>query len=496
MIGRPLVDAAALLAISLFLRLWLFCGFGIGDDPGYAFHVHQILTEGYPDIGDNAVFLLRPVLLYPMAVSVRLLGWTEAAFVLPILAASLLGILCTYVLGTLLHGRTAGLLSASALALFPLDLVNSTTVTNDILGSALLGLGAVLALLSFHGRDRERLLLGVLGGLSMGLATAVKLTFAVAVVPLLASLAVGVLRKRLTRRLGIAIAGGWLVAHAGLALFCWVKAGDPLAFVAIELNFNAEMMERHYHPDQLASTLLYYPRMILRLGGTGAYGYEVFPLGWFFFLAFVLLGVAVFSRFRRISMPAAWFLFFMLALQFWPMQVSPFYIPIHRLPRILHLAAIPAALVIGIGFAGLLERGLRWRVAAASAMALYAITSLQSARLSSRRHNDCMRDSRLIARFVEWYDGPVFTDAELRNYLVFSTGFRNADRFRSELYPLDAIWKGSLVVIGGSRRPEIDPGFLETIHPTEIPREWIRVFEVKSEYRPWRRVRATGYIAM
>jgi len=72
-------DISVILLVSVVLRVIFFCGFGIGDDPGYASEVNNILTDGYHDIGPNAVFLLRPVTLSAIAASVWLFGWSETA---------------------------------------------------------------------------------------------------------------------------------------------------------------------------------------------------------------------------------------------------------------------------------------------------------------------------------------------------------------------------------------------------------------------------------
>ncbi len=473
------------------MRVIFFGGYGVGDDAAYASEVNNILTHGYHDIGPRAVFLLRPILLVAVAASVWLFGWSETAFVLPILIASLIGIASAYVLGRELYGRRAGILSACVLSLFPLDLFNSTTLTNDILGSSLVGLGGAMILQGSSGPGANSARNSFIGGLLVGLSVAVKLNFLVVIIPLTASLVIAAVRGAIKRTTAGLILSGWFAAQAALGLFCWIKADDPLAFITYEMDFNREMMERHYRPELLPETLLYYPRMMFRFGDHG-YGYEIFPLGWFFPFAFATLALSLILRIRGLWLPAGWFLFLVLAMQFWPLEWTP-YVPVHRLPRFLHIAAIPGAVLIGGTFGRLLQKRRIHPMIGLAPISIYAIASLVQTHRASALHNDCMADPRLLSGFVDWYDGPVFTDPELHYYLEFSKAFTNTDRFRTPLDPFDRIWDGSLVIVGGSRKPELGPGY--SLPRAPLPREWIRVFQLKTPMGPCRIEPATGYIA-
>src|SRR5689334_3121216 len=127
---RSCLDLIPILTLAGAVRLAMFSGFVLGDDPAYGTMVRGLLTQGYPIAEGTNVFASRPLLLGFAAASIKLLGWTEAAFVLPVLLASLTGVACAYFLATQLVDRTAGLLSAAALSLFPLDVVYSTTMAN------------------------------------------------------------------------------------------------------------------------------------------------------------------------------------------------------------------------------------------------------------------------------------------------------------------------------------------------------------------------------
>jgi len=433
-----------LLTFAFCARVWLFSGIGLGDDMTYAHVVHQIITTGYPEPADPIVFLLRPAFLYPVATSVRWFGWTDFGFVLPVLAASLIGIASTYLLGAALSGRTAAILSALTLSLAPLDLVNSTTLTNDICGSAYLGVGAVFGIAAFRKRSHRQLLFAVLGGFIFGLSTLVKISFVVAVAPLAICVTHEIWRKRHTWKIGAAMLAGYASALFLLALFCLLKFGDGLAPLS-ELEFNYGAMEREYSPDQLTATLLYYPRMIAGLRPAGPYGHEIFPFGWFFLLAIMSTCAVPFLNIRSAWRPGVFFLFLLLVMEFWPLELQPYYAPIHRLPRFLHIAAIPGALMIGICLSEMLKRKFEWKVVAVATLAIYAVTSLRVSSAASDHHNDCMRDVRLVAEHLRWSEGLIVSDTEMRSYLVFADEFRAPNRFL--MNPATAVPSGSLVAL-------------------------------------------------
>jgi hypothetical protein len=139
---------------------------------------------------------------------------------------------------------------------------------------------------------------------------------------------------------------------------------------------------------------------------------------------------------------------------------------------------------MGATFGRLLARECLARTGVFAAVGIYAAASLVHAQRASAHHNNCMEDPRLLADFVDWYDGPVFSDPELHYYLEFSKGFSNTGRFRLPLDPFDQIWDGSLVVVGGSRKPELSPEYARA--PAPIPHEWIRVFQLKTPIGPCR----------
>jgi 4-amino-4-deoxy-L-arabinose transferase-like glycosyltransferase len=105
-----LLIAATLLLGSL-LRAWCFVGWGLPDDAYYASAALR-LAQGRFDLlfGSN----YRLGLHLPNALSLRLFGVSDVAFVLFPLACSLATIPLTYLIGRRLRGARAGLLAAAS----------------------------------------------------------------------------------------------------------------------------------------------------------------------------------------------------------------------------------------------------------------------------------------------------------------------------------------------------------------------------------------------
>lgn len=106
---------------ALFLRVFFFAGFVLGDDPTCADNVLMITQGHYPPMCEVCVFAFRPLLLSPVALSLKYLGWFEFTFVLPKLLASLISIYLICAIGKLLFDPTTGLVAEYFLTVFPLN---------------------------------------------------------------------------------------------------------------------------------------------------------------------------------------------------------------------------------------------------------------------------------------------------------------------------------------------------------------------------------------
>jgi 4-amino-4-deoxy-L-arabinose transferase-like glycosyltransferase len=292
--GRPAAAAMAIVAAGLALRMYAGCDLFLHAwDERYHALVAKHLAEhplvptlydrpllpyDYRDWRGNHVWLHKPPLaLWMMAASMRLLGADEIAMRLPSLLLSALAILMTYVIGSHLCGRRAGLLAAAFHAVngYLLQLPGGR-VAVDHVDNALLScveLAIFLAVLQARSRRRWWAWLPAVGA-AAGLAVLAKWLPGLLPLPVWLALAWG--RQRRSR-----IAAGLVV----IAAACAAVALPWQLYVrhAFPLEAHWESAYNLYHLrvpiEGLGGSPLYYVAQMPRFFGELIY----LPVAWFLF---------------------------------------------------------------------------------------------------------------------------------------------------------------------------------------------------------------------
>lgn len=486
---------SVLLLFSLTVRLFLFSGFVLGDDPAYASFVAQILKGSYPPVESRVLFACRPLVLYPVACSIYLFGWQEWSFILPVLIASLINISIVYTVGNILCSPLAGCLAALAYATFPLDVVHSTTLSNDILLSMLLWGGGVMMLFACTNNHRKKpLYLSLFSGFIVGSAVAVKLN-AVAAPFLFFGAGIIALRGKYKYVQGkykilIAWAVGWLCSNILLCLFLYKTSGDFFAHYHAEMRFNIEFNPSNYSPSisNLINYLLLYPRWILCLAREGPYGYSSPPYGYFFIAFLICVPFAFFKRFKIIRLPILCALFYLLVMEFTPLKLFPYYVPIHRLSRFLHIASIPAAVVIGIVLArSMLVKNKIFKSIFVIMFLTLIGSSLYWSWVKASFYQDCARDQRWAWQQIKnTIAKEIITDEEMGYYFRFRSGsMPNVTIVSLESAP-KILPSDALIIAGGARRPEMDPMYASKWATTLDQKNVQLITEAPFSLKPWR----------
>ncbi|HXL46757.1 MAG TPA: glycosyltransferase family 39 protein, partial [Candidatus Binatia bacterium] len=278
-------------ALGVGLRLALFSGYGLGDDPNFFRSYFSILRSGSYNPADH--YQMRFGLWVPVVGSMRLLGVTEAGFVGAITACSIVNLVLVYLLARQEWDRPWALLAMGLAAVYPLDVLCSTLFAPDM----------ILATYCFTALWLYRKALGAgEGGASRmvwAAASALFLFFGfvskpwVALVgPLFAVEAV----RHVHRGWGCTLVtgGGFALLVAGYLGWQRVRFGDWLYHISVE---NPVSIFQPYTRE----ILLDYPRMLFAPNMYGSYFAGYYPH------ALVLLAVVFVRRARAAGKWAAFF---------------------------------------------------------------------------------------------------------------------------------------------------------------------------------------------
>jgi 4-amino-4-deoxy-L-arabinose transferase-like glycosyltransferase len=485
------INITSIVVFALFLRCLFMVGFALGDDHTYAQYAYMITQGMYPPLCDLCVFSFRPILLFSMALSLKVLGWSEFNFVLPILLSSLISIYLVYGLGKVLFDQPTGLVAAFCLAIFPLNLVHASTMSNDIMLSMLVALSMLLFLRGFMDERDKTIIYFIAAGCILGSATGVKIN-ALPLVGLfiLIALYYGWQEKRL-RKEALFFLLSWLTVQLVFSLAYYMQTGDFLVHIQVELNFNKTYNPSGFvnSPWYLKNALLYYPKLMLGLQTEGHPGYTFYPYGFFYPVFFLGTIYFVYKRERRVMLPLLWFTYTFLIMEFFPLHLSPYYQPIHRLIRFLSIISIPAILIIAYFLRRLFATSLSGKLFSTLLLAGLLITSLHQAYRKSSFYGDCMSDAREVYNVIKHMPyTQVITDHEMKETLLFYNHYTNSDKFKSFDYNNPTFLTGSLVILGGARRPDLSPSYATQFIRPPIPQtNWLKVCEVKGRKTIWRK---------
>src|SRR5689334_7566091 len=195
------VAGAAVAALALALRL---SGLSrVAPDPFYDAAVrsmgtswHDLLFGALEPGGSVAIDKPAPS-LWPQVAATKLLGFTTTSLLVPEALAGAASVALVFALGRMLWGRTAGLVSAAALAVLPVAVLTARSDTPDALATALT-LVAAVALVHSARTDGAWAMAGA--GAAIGAAFNVKLFQALVPVPALIVLYIAAApRERIAR---------------------------------------------------------------------------------------------------------------------------------------------------------------------------------------------------------------------------------------------------------------------------------------------------------
>jgi 4-amino-4-deoxy-L-arabinose transferase-like glycosyltransferase len=487
-LGDWRLQLGLILVSAIVLRALFFVGFGLGDDLGYIGHADSILAGHYPPLDPLNQYAYRPLLLYLFAGGIALFGHTDLGVVAPVFLAGVATSGIVFLFVRTLVDPAAAWWCALLFAFEPFNVVNSTTMTNDVILACLTFAGMTLFLIADRCQSGARSRWSFAGaGLLMIAAFLIKIAF----LPILFAVglySLAALRGRprtvLTQH---AIFYGTVLA--GLVCVCvvyYVKKGD------LFWQFKAETFYyQTYKPDwyqagliDYAALMWQYPRSLFGL--SGYYDFRYFDHGLLFWLvapAACLVIVRGRSVLRfLVAVCAIVFLFF----EFYPQYLTPRYLPLVRQDRYLELMLPAAAIIAGTALHALFRRH---RALATCILAVLLVDSVVEASRRYTEYDDSQRDMRELARYAEATIAPaggcLAVDLPARNALSFYLRSTAVQLQQIAGRAVDDV-RNCYIAVGGARSFWWSGDQVFDIM-AQAPPHWIRTYTLPGPIRPWRR---------
>jgi 4-amino-4-deoxy-L-arabinose transferase-like glycosyltransferase len=282
--------------MAIGLRVALFSGYGLGDDPNYYAAYRNIDLRGHfdPDIAYD----LRLTFAYPVVWSMQLFGVTEWAFVGFVTACSVANVLVVYGLARQDWDRGTALVAMTLMAVLPLEVTTATLFVIDV-PLATYCYAALwlyrLALRTDAGAPVRRDASAVLAGLFL-FAGYIAKQWAVLVGVIFAC--EYFLRPHRSRRAAALCAGTLVTAIAIHAGWQWRRFGDPLH------DFHTVRSVAYFEPLKWA-VVTDYARMLMLPSE-----YRTWFMGWYPHALFAL----ALAFLHRVRAAGKWLLFFLVEL--------------------------------------------------------------------------------------------------------------------------------------------------------------------------------------
>jgi hypothetical protein len=429
--------------VGVALRLLLFSGYGLGDDPNYFVSYHNIYRSGTYSPADP--YALRFGIWVPVVLFMKLLGVTEVGFIGAITLCSIISLALVYLLARQEWERPYALLAMALFAVYPLDVLCSTLFANDIVLATYCFAAFYLYRRSLLGGERRTVRRACAAASAVLLLCAfVTKPWAALMVPLFAWEAIR--HWRHGWRYSLVTAGGATLLVGGYLAWQWLRFNDPLYHISVSRPVAIFLP---YSRD----ILLDYPRMLFlpNVYGSRFAGYHPHLLvllllafgalrggKWLVFSALILLGLAAMPSHRQNGQ--------------WVTLVPHIF-------RYLCLFSIPLCLALA---AYLRELFLWQRVAASVVTAVFLVASVfASVALTEPTRDAFGEERRAIAALRQFPDERVWSDwdfigrvqnFELKRSHLERTGWFRGETAAKRAAEFAAVDEG-MVVTGGGRLP-------------------------------------------
>ena len=413
-IGRTKLLLSLIVLFGLALRLIFFSGVGTSDDLAYSRYSYSI-DRG---IEPNSIFMhsSRIGLLYPTFIFYKLFGVKDFSSVIFVLLTSLGNIILAYFFGKLIVNEKTGLMAAFLLAIFPLEVVNSTKLLTDIPSAFFMALGVYIFL--YSEKKKASRFLYLLSGVFIGIGYMIRESTILIVLFFI----IYVLFKKQIKKEYFFVPAGFIIILLIEILLFYKLTGNPLFKFTIVRD---EFLKAHAYYDYFGR--LSFPKGIFH------YPYVILTntlLSYFYILIFIAIAYFLANKKKEMYLFMMWFIPLLLYLSFGSVSFSQ-YIPFRADPRYLSITTIPGIVILAFFF---LQRNKFIRkIVMPIGIVLLLITSVTASYF--KKDNDAVDNLRELYPYLLSSKKMIYVDERSKWVLDYISGYNNS--LNLTVYPDD-----------------------------------------------------------
>ncbi len=348
------------LILGAFLSLYFFYGpswINGSDNYIYASEAHQLVTKGniyFGGLEDNVKLLL----FFGNAIFIKLLGYNLFSLSLFGVSCFLGTIIVIYLIGKNLYNLKAGLISAFFYAIFPIVVINSANVGDDVPMTFFVSLAVLFAVLAIK-KDKTSKPYYILAGFVSAISYIIVPEGAIGAVFVLfifgMDIVCNLVRKKKINKsiIGIALGiAGIVIAVAFICLLGFIENGHLLSIFS---TVNSNLTPWQTTPGESAYLNWLFPTSnLINNIAKSPFFFNQMAFGYFGFAFVISASYLLILRDKRIMIPLLWFLITFLYLGYGSQSITR-YIPVLILLRFTIIFCPAIALMIGFGFTRIIE---------------------------------------------------------------------------------------------------------------------------------------------
>jgi 4-amino-4-deoxy-L-arabinose transferase-like glycosyltransferase len=392
------------LLISILISIVLTLSFFYGPNPmnadsyTYVDYAHLVETRGFKELG--GIMEVRYLLLGSIALFFRLFGMSALSSVMFEILCVAGTLISLYEIGTLLHGKRAGVLAAFLYSFFPLSILQAASIGDNVPMAFFASLSILFSILAVKKRLKIYYLLSGLVPVMGFLITPEEILI---IIPVGILLLYDAFEEMMKRKLETAVRNlsffflGIAISLLIMALMGYALSGDFFHVYKVNSDWYTNYYAGDYpfflNLDKYVSELMPYGTL-LDYTHPNSTDLVAVGFGYYFYFAVAFGMLLLFAKDKRAIVPIIWISSTFLYLSFGTMSLIKYQPIMASFARILLIFSPALAIIIAFGIIRMFECAERAKnkreiflllacLASLSAVAILLITSVYMVRYES-----------------------------------------------------------------------------------------------------------------